>query len=100
MITSDIERMSTDLIDQIHARHKRKPIKPTRTHGVVFAETWYPHIEQWWCNDEYDGNKKTWKDENLKRPAGWKYKSKKIYVHDIEPFETLYWLYGISENAL
>ena len=93
MIKSDIERMNTNLIDQIHSRHKNKPV---RTHGVVFVETWYSHVEQWWSN-EYDGNKKAGKDEDLKLPGGWKYKSKRIYEHNKEPFETLYWLYGVSE---
>ena len=94
MITADIKRMNANLINQIHKRHKNEPSK---THGVVFAETWYPHVADWW-EDKYKGTRKAWKDEELKLPTGWEYKSKTIYVHNEEPNGTLFWLYGVSEE--
>ncbi len=94
MITADIERMNADLINQIHSRHK---IKPSKTHGVVFAETWYPHVVDWW-EGKYQGTKKAWKDEELKLPTGWNYKAKKIYEHSKKPDGTLFWLYGVSDE--
>lgn len=99
-IVKDIERMDQNLISQIHERYKKT--KPVRTYGVVFAETWYPHVADWWVDNKNAGNKQSWQKEELKLPDGWKFKKLKVYddKQDNRQPETLFWLYGVSEKEL
>jgi hypothetical protein len=92
-IVSDIERMNFNLVDQIHNRHK---VKPTKTHGVVFAETWYQHVSDWW-EDNSKATRKKWIDSELRLPERWNYRTKNIYKNEKNPKETLFWLYGVSD---
>ena len=98
-IVKDIERMNQNLITQIHARYETKPV---RTYGVVFAETWYRHVADWWVDNTNAGKRKSWQKEDLKLPAGWKYKKMEVCEdkQDNKRPETLFWLYGVSEKEL
>ena len=55
-ILADIARMNSHLVNQIHSRYELGKT-PNRTYGVVFAETWYPHVAEWW---KVETPKKTW----------------------------------------
>ena len=91
-IAADVERLNLNLVEQIRRRHK---VKPTKSHGVVFAETWYQHIADWW-EDNSSVTRKGWAE--LRLPIGWNYKTKTIYQNEKKPKETLFWLYGVSEQ--
>ena len=88
--------MNADLINQIHFRHENTPGK---TYGAVFAETWYPHVAEWW-KGEYKGSKTAWTTEDLKLPTGWTYNVETAYVHNKGKYRNLFWLYGVSNEPL
>lgn len=102
-IISDINRMNSVLISQIHQRHNTYPVK---TFGIVLAETWYPHIDDWWKNHNNSGFTSTRKRWNTvqKLPTDWIFNSVKIsdFASFTKPEETqpLYWLYGVSSQPL
>lgn len=96
-IQADIDRMNTDLVDQIHSRYGLDKA-PGKTHGVVFAETWYPHVAEWWNGED---PKSTWEDAQ-KLPSNWSFKTIEVCTHVTEKkkHETLYWLYGVSDEPI
>lgn len=99
-VIADINRMDDKLVSQLHGRHENRPVI-THTHAVVFGETWYQHVADWWTSN-YKGNRVAWKSENLKLPDGWIYKVKKVDVpqNPDKPNEMLFWLYGVSEQSI
>ena len=95
-IQADIDRMNADLVDQIHKRYA--PGKaPDKTDAVVFAETWYPHVAEWWKGET---PKRTWEAQKL--PSNWSFKTKEVCKHitDENKTETLHWLYGVSDEPI
>jgi hypothetical protein len=98
-IVNDVNRMNENLIVQIHNRYR---VKPVRTYGVIFAETWYSHIAEWWVDNTNAENKKTWQKNDLKLPTDWIYKKLEVCEDKQEnkPNETLFWLYGVSAKEL
>ena len=93
-ILADIARMNSHLVNQIHSRYKLGKI-PNRTYGVVFAETWYSHVAGWW---EGETPKRTWEAQKL--PSNWSFKTIEVCRYETEKTETLYWLYGVSNEAI
>jgi hypothetical protein len=88
-IAADIARMKQELLLQINERHGGT--KPSKTYGVVLAETWNREIAEWWR-----GNKEMpkWSRDGL--PDKWHYDFIKV-TQVIEKTEwNLFWLYGIS----
>jgi hypothetical protein len=96
-ISADIERMSTELIEQLQARHPST--RPRSTHGLVLAETWNPEIVAWWHGE--DGARPRWvRDRLIPVPFrdAWSFNSLEVYRSGPSREGTLHWLYATSPD--
>jgi len=93
-IAADITRMGNAL-DHIYNRHV--DTKPSKTYGVILAETWDPKIAGWWKNRNEEMPK--WSRACL--PDEWHYDFVEVtQVKEKTTEWTLFWLYGVSPELM